>query len=385
MLHFQFAAPARIIFGPGSLREVGPRAAALGRRALLVTGATAARADPLRTLLSDHQVEPVPFSVSGEPTIETVRRGAAAAREAGCDLVIGFGGGSALDAAKAIAGLLANPGDPLDYLEVIGRGRKLANPSLPYLAIPTTAGTGSEVTHNAVLASPEHRTKVSLRSPLLLARLAVVDPELTYTMPPNITAATGLDALTQLIEPFVSLRANPFVDAICREGIARAARSLRQAYAHGDDPDARADMSLASLFGGLALANAGLGAVHGFAGPLGGTFSAPHGAICGRLLPHVMAANIRALESRDADGPALRKYREAARLLTGRPDAAADDGAAWAAQLADDLALPPLSRYGITPDDIPAVLEKAPRASSMRANPVPLTPDQMQDILKQAL
>ncbi|UCC69822.1 MAG: iron-containing alcohol dehydrogenase [Armatimonadota bacterium] len=385
MLQFEFATAAQIIFGEGKLREVGTRAAALGRRALVVTGATPARAQPLLDVLAAGRVGTLAFSVAGEPTIEIVRSGTAAARQAKCDLVVGFGGGSALDAGKAIAALLTNAGDPLDYLEVIGRGRKLTRPAAPYIAVPTTAGTGAEVTRNAVLASPEHRTKVSLRSPLLLPRLAVVDPELTYSLPPNITAGTGLDALTQLIEPSVSLRANPLTDAICREGMARVARSLRRAHTHGDDAGARADMSLASLFGGLALANAGLGGVHGFAGPLGGMFRAPHGAICGRLLPHVMAANIRVLENREPDSPALRRYEEAARILTGRSDAAAGDGAAWVAELVEELAVPPLSQYGMTADDIPAAAERAAKASSMKGNPVPLTADNMRDILTEAL
>ncbi len=224
-----------------------------------------------------------------------------------------------------------------------------------------------------------------MRNPLLLPRLAVVDPELTYGLPPEITAYTGLDALTQLIEPFVSLRANPLVDGICREGLARAARSLRRAHAKGDDIDARTDMSLASLFGGLALTNAGLGAVHGFAGPLGGMFAAPHGAICGRLLPHVMAANIRALESEGAEGAGARRYREVARILTGRSDASARDGAAWAEQLVSELPVPRLSHYGMTAEDIAEVAEKSLRASSMKANPVSLSGEQLRGILAEAL
>ena len=162
---------------------------------------------------------------------------------------------------------------------MIGKGQALASPSLPFIAVPTTAGTGAEVTRNAVLASPEHRVKASLRSPFMLARLAVVDPELTYDLPPAVTASTGLDALTQLIEPYVSSRANPMTDSLCVEGMRRAARSLPRVFADGRDAEARLDMSLASLFGGLALANAGLGAVHGFAAAIGGAFDAPHGAV----------------------------------------------------------------------------------------------------------
>ena len=222
--------------------------------------------------------------------------------------------------------MLANDGELLDYVEIIRRGQPLTKPSAPFIAIPTTAGTGSEVTRNAVLASPGHKVKVSLRSPLMHARVAVVDPELTYDLPPALTASTGMDALTQLIEPFVCNRANPLTDGLCVEGLRRAARSLRIAFSNGKDKDAREDMAVAGLFGGLALSNAGLGAVHGFAGPIGGSFPAPHGAICAALLPHVMAMNLRALRQRDPHGAALYRYEEAARWLAGDMKAKADDG-----------------------------------------------------------
>jgi len=299
--------------------------------------------------------------------------------------VIGFGGGSAIDTGKAIAALAANSGEPLDYLEVVGKGESLRNPSLPFIAVPTTAGTGAEVTRNAVLASPQHGVKASLRSPFLLARLAVVDPELTRDLPPALTASTGLDALTQLIEPYVSSRANPMTDPLCLEGMRRAARSLPRAYADGRDAEARLDMSLASLFGGLALANAGLGAVHGFAAPIGGAFHAPHGAVCAALLPHVVGANIHALGSRAPHSPALARYQEVARILTGRPDARADDGTEWLRRLVEQLAIPALGAYGIRPQDLPDLTAKALQASSMKANPIALTPEEMAEILLRAI
>jgi len=255
--------------------------------------------------------------------------------------------------------------------------------------VPTTAGTGTEVTRNAVLASPEHRVKVSLRSPLMLPRLALVDPELTHTLPPPVTASTGLDALTQVVEPFVSHRANPLTDAICREGMRRAARSLRRAYESagepGDDAAAREDMALTSLFGGLALANAKLGAAHGFAGPLGGMFPAPHGAVCGRLLPHVVAINVRALQERLPESAALHRYDEVAQILTGNGSATADDGVAWVQELCDALEVPPLAAYGVTEEDFPALIEKGSVSSSMQGNPIQLTPDEMWEILARAL
>jgi alcohol dehydrogenase class IV len=324
---FEFASATRIIFGAGTLREVGPLAAEMGRRALLVTGRSAARLAPLLDILGAGQVACVHLAVPGEPDLDLVRNGTRLAHEGGCELVNALGGGSVLDAGKAIAALLANGGDPLDYLEVIGPGRPLARPAVPLIAIPTTAGTGSEVTRNAVLASPAHGVKASLRSPFMLPRLAVVDPALTYSLPPHVTASTGLDALTQLIEPYVCTRANPLVDVLCREGLRRAARSLRRACEHGDDAAAREDMALASLFGGLALANAGLGAVHGLAGVIGGRYPAPHGAVCSALLPHVMAANLRALRA-ESSAATLARYDDIARLVTGSPRAAADHGVA---------------------------------------------------------
>ncbi|NPV65947.1 MAG: iron-containing alcohol dehydrogenase [Anaerolineae bacterium] len=383
-MRFEFATATRILFGPGTLREAAPLAAELGQRPLVVIGLAVEHAEPLLDDLAAHSLAATLFRVEGEPTTILVQQGCAAARANDCDLVIGFGGGSALDTAKAIAALLTNDGDVLDYLEVIGGGRPLTRPAAPCIAIPTTAGTGAEVTRNAVLLSPEHRVKVSLRSPLMLPRLAIVDPELTYSLPPEVTASTGLDALTQLVEPFVSHRANPLTDALCREGLGRAARSLRRAV-QAPDPAAREDMALASLFGGLALANAALGAVHGFAGVLGGMFDAPHGAICARLLPFVMEANVRALQTRDPGNPALRRYDEAAHLLTGWLTATAADGVAWVHDLCRDLDVPPLSDYGLTEADFPAVVEGANRASSMKGNPIALTTEELTAILAQAL
>jgi alcohol dehydrogenase class IV len=382
---FEFATATRIVFGAGALREAGPAAKAMGRRALVVTGRTPERAGRLVDLLAAQEIGAVTFPVTGEPTTEMVRLGTKRARASRCDLVIGFGGGSALDTGKAIAALVTSGGDPLDYLEVIGAGRPLAKPPLPFIAIPTTAGTGAEVTRNAVLGSPEHKVKVSLRSPLMLPRLALVDPELTRSLPPEVTASTGLDALTQVMEPYVSKRASPMTDALCREGMRRAARSLRRACKEGDDPAAREDMALTSLFGGLALANAQLGAVHGFAGPIGGMFSGAHGAICARLLPHVMATNVRALRERCPGSSALQRYDEIARLLTGNHEATSTDGVAWVQELCQALRVPPLAAYGMTKADLASVVEKSSAASSMRGNPIELTPAEMRGILERAL
>ena len=384
-MQFEFATATQILFGTGRLKEVGSIAAAMGKRAFVVTGRTTERAAPLLNRLAEQHVAAVIFAVAGEPTTDIVRLGTQQAKAEQCDLVIGFGGGSPLDTGKAIAALLTNGGDPLDYLEIIGKGQPLTKASAPYLAIPTTAGTGTEVTRNAVLKSPEHRVKVSLRSLLMLPRVALIDPELTYALPPAITASTGLDAFTQVLEPFVSNKPNPLTDAVCREGLRRAVRSLRQVYAYGDDPAAREDLAVVSLFGGLALANAPLGAVHGFAGPAGGMFPAPHGAVCARLLPSVMAMNVRALQERLPESDALRRYDEIAQILTGQHHATARDGVAWVQDLCDTLQVPPLASYGMSAADIPILVANAAKASSMKGNPILLTPDEMQEILTQAL
>ncbi len=384
-MRFEFATATRILFGPGTIKDAAPAAAAMGRRALVVVGRDPERSQSLREALHAAGVSCTTAPVAGEPTLNVVRGALQEARRIACDLVIGCGGGSALDAGKAIAALLANPGDPLDYLEVIGRGRALDRAPLPYIAIPTTAGTGTEVTRNAVLASPEHGVKASLRSPLMYPRLAIVDPDLARSLPPAVTASTGLDALTQLVEPFVCNAPTPLTDAICREGMRRVARSLQRACAHGEDAAAREDMALASLFGGLALANARLGAVHGFAAVLGGRFAAPHGAICARLLPFVMAHNVAALTIRAAVAPALARYEEVARLLCGRSDATIADGIRWVQRLCEELGIPPLGRLGLTPADIPAVAAATQRASSTKGNPIALGDEELAVVLREAL
>jgi alcohol dehydrogenase class IV len=385
-MNFEFATASRIIFGPGSIKKLGSFAGELGHKALVTSGFRDGSESncSLVEILQASGVESQCFTVPGEPTVDLVQAGVELAKAGQFDLVIGFGGGSAMDTGKAIAAMSNNPGELLDYLEVIGRGKTLSMPSLPVITIPTTAGTGSEVTRNAVLGSKGQRVKVSLRSPWMLPRLALVDPELTYQLPPSITASTGLDALTQLIEPFVCNTPSPLVDALCREGVRRAAVSLRNAYFHGDDHQAREDMSLASLFGGLALANAKLGAVHGFAGVLGGMYPAPHGFVCARLLPLVVETNITALRDRDAQNPALEKYGEIARLLTGDLSAVPEDAVLWLRDLCNELRIPGLQSYGFQPGEIPLIVEKSAQASSMKGNPLKLTWAELETILAKA-
>lgn len=384
-MRFEFATANRVLFGPGALAEIGELALGFGEQALVVTGSDPDRAVSLFSFLKKAGLNYIVFSVPSEPTIALAREGTRIAHRAACDQVIGFGGGSALDAGKAIAALVENGDDPLDFLEVIGRGKPLLNPPLPFIAIPTTAGTGSEVTRNAVLESKEHCVKVSLRSREMLPRVALVDPELTFSMPPHITASTGLDTLTQVIEPFLSAKHSPLTDGFCREGMRLASRSLRLVYKDSEDTEARMDMSLASLMGGLSLANAGLGAVHGFAGPIGGMFNAPHGAICAALLPHAMEINLRATNARGTNPDLRARFDEIGRTITRNPEAIAEDGVSWLADLCGTLEIPALRSYGLAQSDFPEVIEKASASSSMKGNPMQLTETEMIEILTRAL
>jgi alcohol dehydrogenase class IV len=341
------------------------------------------RVQPLFAALTNAGIHYTAFATQGEPTIDEVRVGTKQALDEQCDFVIGFGGGSALDTGKAVAAMLANGGDPLDYLEVIGKGEPLTKPSVPYMAIPTTAGTGSEVTRNAVLGSAEHRVKVSLRSPHMLPRVALIDPELTYNLPADVTAATGLDALAQLIEAFVSVKANPMTDAICREGMHRVARSLRRVFEQGDSPPwgenwpaivtGREDMCVAGMLSGMALANAALGAVHGLSGPLGGMFDAPHGALCAAVLPYVVEVNEQAAKQRLENSPVVPRFAQIRRAM-------GDLG-----ELIRALKIPPLRGYGVMRENFPEIIEKAKKSNSMKGNPVVLEDDELREILEHAL
>lgn len=362
-MNFEFATATRIVFGPGKFSEAKSAVTSLGKRPFLVTGHSMRYVMPAEAA----------YLVSGEPTFESVRSALALARESECDVVAAFGGGSVIDTGKAVAMLLANGGDPLDYAEVIGSSKPIINLSVPFVAIPTTAGAGSEVTRNAVLASSEHKSKVSLRSPLMLPTVAVVDPELTYDLPQALTASTGMDALSQLIEAAVCLRANAMTDAICCEGIPRAVRSLRRVFADGNDRDARSDMSLASMFSGLALANAGLGAIHGFAAALGGMYNAPHGAVCAALLAPVTRMNDAAVRKRNPDW--IKRFDNLSEMvsLDGLDD------------LTSDLEIPGLYECGVREEDFPTIIAKASASSSMKGNPVVLSPEELKSILVAAL
>ncbi|MFC6358024.1 iron-containing alcohol dehydrogenase [Luteococcus peritonei] len=375
VLDFSFSTSQRIRFAAGAVAELPELVAPLGGRVMLLTGSRPDRHDALLgglDVVARH-------AVGHEPTMDDARQAVAVAREAGTEVVLAIGGGSVIDLGKAVGILLAGEGDPMDHAEVIGRGLPLPATSVPVVAVPTTAGTGSEVSANAVLASPEHQVKVSLRSPAMLPRVALVDPELTLACPPEVTASSGMDALTQVIEPYTSPFATPMTDGFCRAGMEAAARGLREAFIDGSNLQARTDMALCSLMGGLSLANAKLGAVHGLAGPLGGMTGAPHGAICAALLPAVTAANVAALGQREPDSPALGRYVDAAELLTGVAEVEAL--VAWLGETVRTLEIGGLAELGLTEDRIEEAVEKAARSSSMKGNPVVLTAEELRFVL----
>jgi alcohol dehydrogenase class IV len=383
-VNFEFATSTRIIFENGSFKKVPGLIKNFGSKVLIVTGKNQNLALQLSESLSEINIHSEIFSVHSEPTISDIEQGTKLARKTLCNVVVGIGGGSAVDSAKAIAALVPNQGELTDYLEVIGKGRKLEIEPLPFIAIPTTAGTGAEVTKNAVIKSTDHNVKVSLRSDLMFPKMAVIDPELTLTMPPHLTATTGVDALTHLLETFVSNKSNPFIDMLCREGMRRISASLEQAFNDGNNLEARENMAMASMLGGMALANVKLGAVHGFAGPLGGMYPIPHGAICACLLPAVMEVNIEALKEKKKEKQLL-KFDELAQLLTGNNFAVAENGAVWVKNLVQKLQIPSLSDFQISTEIFPGLIEKAKNASSMKGNPVELDNQQLRKILFKSL
>ena len=393
MEKFELFSVGRIVFGRGELARVGQIAAQLGRAAMVIANAgemgDGGPVDRLADLLAAENVRHAFYRQRGEPRIDGVEQALQLARDAQCDLVIGLGGGSAIDTAKAVAGLLTNGGGPLDYMEVVGEGRKITQPAAPWIAVPTTAGTGAEVTRNAVLASPQRRFKASIRSELLLASVVVVDAELGVPVRPEVTARAGMDALCQLIESYTSARAQPITDALALRGMALAARSLRRACADGGDVDAREDMALAALLSGITLTNVGLGAVHGFAAPMGANFPIPHGTLCAALLPGVMSANVDALRAESAGHPTLARYAQIGRALTAQPALADDDaidaGVRFAADLAGDLHIPRLGQFGLRRGDFGEMIALARKSSSMRYNPVALSDEALTGILQSAL
>lgn len=376
MTAFAISQPRRIRFGRGEARAALPEIAALGQRLFLVHGRDAGRAEWLAGALKRKGAGVHTYSCPAEPTLPLLEDALTAAR--GADGVVSLGGGAAIDLGKAVAALLPAPGTPLDHLEVVGRGQRLGAEPLPFVAIPTTAGTGAEVTKNAVIDVPEHRRKVSLRDDRMIADLAIIDPSLTDHCPRDVTLASGLDAVTQVIEPYLCTRANPYTDALCRAAIPKGLAALCRLM-DGEDPSARDDMAWVSLSGGLALANAGLGAVHGLAGVIGGMTGAAHGAICGALLPHVLRANRAAL-------PAAASHADRFDAVAGWIGAAFGTpvGIDALERWMHEAGLPRLSAQGLDPRDHAAVAEAAAASSSMKANPAPLSAADLAAVLAAA-
>lgn len=381
-MNIDFSTANRIIFGTGKISSLKELIGHYGKRVLIIKGKEYPDPGILFAICEDANVDWDYFNVKNEPDNETINRVVELGRKKGSDFVIGFGGGSVIDTGKATAALLNNQGSLLDYLEVVGRGKPLKNPSKPYIAIPTTAGTGSEVTRNAVISIPEKEVKVSMRNAYLLPDVAIVDPELTYGVPRTITAVTGMDAFTQVIEPYVSRNSNPMVDMFCKDAIPKGASYLMRAWEDGSDHEARENISWVSLMGGLALANAKLGAVHGFAGPIGGMFHAPHGAVCAALLPSVMLVNVEALSRCENNSEKLSRYEDVARWVTGVENATIEEGIEWIASLCKNMKIPRLSELGIKKTHFTTIIEKSKNSSSMKGNPIQLTEQEMEKILE---
>lgn len=377
-MSFSFSTAGRIIFGSGSATQLPDVIKQYGQRVFVITGNhTNTDEPPLAGLSPDIAI----WRSKGEPSVEGVRAAVAAAEDFAPDVIVALGGGSIIDTGKAVGILLRNDGDLMDYLEVVGRGIPLIPESVPVIALPTTSGTGTEVTANAVIYSAEHQVKASLRSTAMIPTVAIVDPHLTVSCPPAVTASSGLDALTQCIEPYTSSQANQLTDILAAEGLRRAATGLRRAYADGTDRQAREDMAFCSLLSGICLANAKLGAAHGIAAPVGGMTGAPHGNVCAAVLATCCEVNVRAMKERDPSNPALQRYTEVARLLTGNSEATAEDGVAWVRETVELLGVGGLSSFGLTEDQLDHTTKGAMAASSMKGNPIVLTYDEVHEIL----
>lgn len=379
MTAFAFATADMIRFGRGEAVQAVPALVALGKTVLLVTGATPARVGWLKDALEAEGVAVTVFSVAKEPDVALIESGVAVARVAQVAAVIAIGGGAVVDAGKAIAALTPATRPMLDHLEVVGQGLPLDVAPLPYAALPTTAGTGAEVTKNAVISVPDAQRKVSLRDPRMLPTLAIVDPALTDNCPRGVTLASGLDAVTQVIEPYLSSKANPLTDTICRDAIPKGLVAIQQIMA-SEDPDARDALAWVSMCGGLALANSGLGVAHGLAGPLGGLTNAAHGAICGALLPHGLRANAEA-----GNDPALQvRIAEVQGWIAQAFGGAAEDAVETLHHWSRKAGLPGLDAQGITDAARAKAARDAVSSSSMKANPVALTEEQLLNLMERA-
>lgn len=389
---FVFASTPHIRFGCGVRRELADVLAAFGRKVLLVTGSGSIDRLPMAAELFASLAaafELRRLRVGGEPSPELVDAAVREHRSWQPDVVLAIGGGSAVDAAKAIAGLLPGGDSVMCYLEGVGEGKRYSGPSTPFVAMPTTAGTGGETSKNAVLSviGPSGFKK-SFRDEQLVAHTILLDPELTVSCPPAVTAACGMDALTQLLESYASCKANAMTDALCESGLRAAAQALPAVYHQGQDLEARSAMLYASSISGLTLANAGLGSVHGLASPLGAFFPIPHGVACAALLAEALALNIRALRQRQPESSSLMKYAQAGRILTGVQEmsvaAACEALVNHLRGLAEEMQIPRLCEYGIGEDDIPRLIEHI-SGGSMSGNPLELERHELEELIRRCL
>lgn len=378
---FDHVHPRAVRCGRGRVAEAGRLVRVYGERCLVCTGSTPDRAALLLDSLRQAGVCSEIIRVAGEPTFDTVRQVVETARQFSPHSIAAIGGGSAIDLSKVVSMLLTHAGDPLDYAEVIGRGKSFTKPGIPVLALPTTAGTGAEMTKNAVLRDPDQGVKVSLRSPYMVPDQVILDADTLRSLPPHVMAATGMDALCQLIEAFVCVRSTPWTDAICRAGIALATQHIAAACREEENEVARENMLLAACWSGLALTNAGLGAVHGFAAAAGGMVDIPHGWLCARLLTPVTQANIRKLQEQKENATLL-KYKEIAAIMCDDPTASAESAVDWLAQSIRGL---PLAEYSIPEEFACKIALDSAQSSSMKANPVSFSPAELQMLWREGM
>lgn len=378
---FSFFSPQAIHFGRGQSQQASALAKKYGNTVLLVHGTSATRAEWLVRSCNSTGLTTKTISCQNEPTLPDIELALSQLKGFHPDVVIALGGGSVIDFAKALAALIPCTGKPLDYLEVVGDGRPLEFPPIPMIALPTTAGTGAEVTKNAVVSVPELAVKVSLRDPRMVPNIAIVDASLMQGAPKRVTLAAGLDAITQVIEPYLSVGANPMTDALCRTAIPTGLKVLRD-LVEKDSSQAWDSMAWVSTCGGLALANAGLGAVHGFAGVIGGKTNAPHGEICGALLPAVLESHLRKAKERSDIYERLQwiQHQIDTQFGKGAKDAGISELSRWSKK----MGLRRLKDMGLSREDYPEVAAAASKASSMKGNPFPLSQQELLQILHSA-
>ncbi|MEZ8557335.1 iron-containing alcohol dehydrogenase [Vibrio cyclitrophicus] len=378
---FQFMTSTKIIFGDGALKASLSLFNQYGYSVLLVTGNTLERTSIVTDYFDAQSIRYQHIAVSGEPNIKMVEEAAISARRFKPDMVVAMGGGSAIDMGKALAAVLPNQGNLYDYVEVVGRNVPLKTKPIPFIAIPTTASTGAEVTKNAVLKSGQDQVKISLRSPDMLANVAIVDPTLTHGTNLYLSGRGAMDAFTHLMEAYVCGEPNPLTDMICEEGLRKLSSSVVRACID-DEPQARCDLAFASMLGGMAITNAKLGAAHGLASALGGKISAPHSIITARLAPYVMLENIAVAREQKRDDILVR-YKRIAQIVTYNIEAKEEEAVSWLSGTLNTLQLPSLLEFGVCAAQFDEVSADALKSVAIKGNPLPLNRERLVHILQQ--